>query len=182
MTTPTAPIIEFDGISKNFGGVHALSNVTFAVPRGEVHALVGENGAGKSTLIRICGGVFPADAGKIRFDGQEVAFDDPLESRSAGISIVHQEILVCPHLTAAENIFLGQPLPRTGGMIDWREVNRRAKKLFSDLEVDVRPGDVVSTLPIAKRQIIAIAQALSLNAKLVIMDEPTSALSQQEAA
>jgi len=182
MTTSTAPIIEFDGISKTFGGVHALSNVTFAVSRGEVHALVGENGAGKSTLIRICGGVFPPDAGKIRFDGQEVSFNDPLESRSAGISIVHQEILVCPHLTAAENIFLGQPLPRSGGMIDWGEVKRRAKKLFDELEVDVRPGDVVSTLPIAKRQIIAIAQALSLNARLVIMDEPTSALSQQEAA
>src|SRR5947209_18847355 len=103
---PSDPIIEFSGVVKTFGGIRALDDVGFAIPRAEVHALVGENGAGKSTLIRICGGVFPADAGHIRYDGREARFADPLESRKAGISIVHQEIPVCNHLTAAENIFL----------------------------------------------------------------------------
>jgi ABC-type sugar transport system ATPase subunit len=183
MTAPVVePIVEFDSISKSFGGVQALDSVSFAVPRGEVHALVGENGAGKSTLIRICGGVFPPDTGCIRFDGAEVAFKDPLESRHAGISIVHQEIPVCPDMTAAENIFLGDALPRRAGLIDWNEVNRRARALFDRLAVDIDPTDIVGALPIAKQQIVAIAQALSLNARLVIMDEPTSALSRQEVA
>src|SRR5262252_5864666 len=100
------PIIEFHGVIKRFGGIRALDNVSFAVPRGEVHALVGENGAGKSTLIRLCGGVLQPDAGKIRYFGREVRFNSALESRDAGVSIVHQEIPICNHLTAAENIFL----------------------------------------------------------------------------
>src|SRR5262245_61007102 len=113
----TTPIIEFDNISKSFGGVHALNAVSFAIPRGEIHALVGENGAGKSTLIRICGGVIQPETGKMNFDGAEVHFNNPLESKRAGISIVHQEIPVCPQLTAAENIFLGDPLPKRAGLI-----------------------------------------------------------------
>ena len=104
----TDPILEFDGVSKRFGGVRALQGVSFAVPGGEVHALVGENGSGKSTLIRICGGVFPPDEGTIRFEGREVSFADPLASRAAGISVVHQEIPICPDLTAAQNVLLGQ--------------------------------------------------------------------------
>jgi ribose transport system ATP-binding protein len=175
------PIIEFRGVVKRFGGTRALDNVSFSVPRGEVHALVGENGAGKSTLIKICGGVFHPDSGEVRFDGRQVRFNDTLESRSAGISIVHQEIPICGHLTAAENIFLGESLPKRAGLIQWAEVNKRSRALFDRLEADIQPTDRAGALTIAQQQMVVIAQALSLNAKLVIMDEPTSALSKQEA-
>jgi ribose transport system ATP-binding protein len=174
-------IIEFRGIVKRFGGTLALDTVSFGIQRGEVHALVGENGAGKSTLIRICGGVFQPDAGQLRYDGRETRFNSTLESRKAGISIVHQEIPICNHLTAAENIFLGESLPRRGGLIHWAEVNKRSRALFERLEADIRPTDLAGRLSIAQQQIVVIAQALSINAKLVIMDEPTSALSKQEA-
>ena len=177
----TPPIIEFDGVSKRFGGVRALQGVSFAVPGGEVHALVGENGSGKSTLIRICGGVFPPDEGTVRFEGREVSFANPLASRAAGISVVHQEIPICPDLTAAQNVLLGHDLPKRGGLIDWGEVNRRAEAVFAQLGVDIRPSALAGDLPIAQRQLIAIAQALSHQAKLLILDEPTSALSKQEA-
>ena len=178
--TAASPIIEFAGITKRFGGIHALREVSFSIPRGEVHALVGENGAGKSTLIRICGGIFPPDAGSIRFDGQEVRFQSAQDARRAGISIVHQEIPMCPHLTAAQNVFLGHELPQRNGLIDWREVNRRTQALFDQLQADIPPRAVVGKLPIAKQQLIEIAQALNAQSKLLIMDEPTSALGKQE--
>jgi ABC-type sugar transport system ATPase subunit len=176
----STPLIECRGISKNFGGVKALSDVSFSIPHGGVHALVGENGAGKSTLIKVIGGIIPSDNGMIVFDGQEVNFKNPLEAEDAGISIVHQEIPVCPHMTAAENIFLGRDLPKRFGMINWGEVNRRAKELFDMFQADINPKDVVSKLSIAQQQMIEIAQALSLDAKLIIMDEPTSALGKRE--
>ncbi len=173
-------IIEFEGISKRFGGVQALDDVSFAVPRGEIHALVGENGAGKSTLIRVCGGVFLPDAGKIRFEGQEKEFRSVQESRDAGISIVHQEIPIAPALSAAENIFLGRPLPKRGRLVDWKEVNRRTQELFDRLQVRIKPTEIASRLTIAQQQIVVIAQALSLESDLLIMDEPTSALNKEE--
>ncbi|HMQ55425.1 MAG TPA: sugar ABC transporter ATP-binding protein, partial [Anaerolineae bacterium] len=176
----TTPIIEFKTVSKNFGGVQALRQVSFAVPRGEIHALVGENGAGKSTLIRICGGVYPPSSGSLRFDGQEVQIRNVHEARAAGISIVHQEIPICPHLTAAENIFLGHALPKKGGLIDWGQVNDRAQALFAKLQVNLNPKTMASRLSIAQQQLVVIAQALSLNSKLLIMDEPTSALNKEE--
>lgn len=178
--TTAHPIIEFNRISKRFGGVQALNNVSFSVGRGEIHALVGENGAGKSTLIRICGGVHPPDKGTLRFDGAEVVFHSVDAARNAGISIVHQEIPVCPHLTATENIFLGRPLPGRGALIDWDEANRRARALFDRLQVDIDPTEIVGDMPIARQQLVAIAQALALRSKLLIMDEPTSALNREE--
>ncbi len=181
LTEPSDPVIEFRGVVKRFGGTQALDNVSFAVRRGEVHALVGENGAGKSTLIKICGGVFQPDSGQIRFDSREIRFVSPLESRNAGISIVHQEIPICGHLTAAENIFLGESLPKRSGLIQWAEVNERSRALFDRLHADIRPTDLAGSLSIAQQQMVIIAQALSIDAKLVIMDEPTSALSKQEA-
>jgi ABC-type sugar transport system ATPase subunit len=168
-------------VSKRFGGVRALQEVSFAVPRGEVHALVGENGSGKSTLIRIAGGVFPPDEGTVRFGGEAVSFANPLASRAAGISVVHQEIPICPDLTAAQNVLLGQALPKRGGLVDWGEVNRRAGAVFAELGVEVPVAARAGGLPIAQRQLIAIAQALSIQARLLILDEPTSALSKQEA-
>ncbi len=176
----TTPIIEFEGVSKNFGGVRALEDVSFAFTRGEIHALVGENGAGKSTLIRICGGVFPPDAGRVFFEDRAVQFQHTLESRQAGISIVHQEIPLCPDLTAAENVLMGQKLPNRAGVIGWAEVNRRVKAVFDRLNIDIDPTETVRYLPIAKQQMVAIAQALYQEAKLIFMDEPTSALGKQE--
>lgn len=175
------PMIEFQGISKRYGGVRALTDVSFAVTPGEVHALVGENGSGKSTLIRICGGVFPPDEGTVRFAGRPVTFANPLQSRAAGISVVHQEIPVCPDLTAAQNVFLGRVLPRRGPWVDWQELNRQAEALFARLGVDVRPTALAGDLSVAQRQTVAIAHALSEDAKLLILDEPTSALNKQEA-
>ena len=176
----TAPALEFRNVSKAFGGVRALRDVSFAAPRGEIHALVGENGAGKSTLIRICGGLFAPDSGTVTLDGREFAVADAHASRAAGVAIVHQEIPICRDLTAAENVFLGQDLPRRGGLIDWRALNQRAARLFETLRADIHPTTPAGELGIAQQQMVVIAQALSLNAKLVIMDEPTSALSKQE--
>lgn len=173
-------IIRFEGISKRFDQVQALKDVTFAIPKGGVHALVGENGAGKSTLIRICGGVMPPDSGKIYFEGQPAAFRSAQDSHAAGISIVHQEIPICPHLTAAENIMLGRPLPHKNGMVDFSAINEHAQELFEQLGVDVDPLATAGRLSIAKQQLIEIAQALSLESKLIIMDEPTSALGKSE--
>ena len=173
-------IITFEGISKHFGGVRALDDVSFSVPDGGIHALVGENGAGKSTLIRVCGGVYPPDAGRMIFQGKETAFSSVQASRDAGISIVHQEIPIAPHLTAAENIFLGRALPERRGLIDWKEVNRLTQELFDRLQVNIRPTTVASRLTIAQQQIVVIAQALSLDSHLLIMDEPTSALNKEE--
>jgi ABC-type sugar transport system ATPase subunit len=150
-----------ENIGQSYPGVVALDGASFEISPGEIHALVGENGAGKSTLIRICGGVFQADAGQIRYDGREVRFVDTLESRNAGISIVHQEIPVCGHLTAAENIFLGEPLPRRLGLIDWSKINERSQILFDRLNADVRPTDLAGSLSIALQQVVVIAHALS---------------------
>ncbi|MFQ3568323.1 MAG: sugar ABC transporter ATP-binding protein [Aggregatilineales bacterium] len=173
-------IIEFQGISKRFDEVQALRDVTFGVPKGGVHALVGENGAGKSTLIRICGGVMPPDSGTILFEGKPVQFRSAQESRAANISIVHQEIPICPHLTAAENIFLGRPLPRKFGLVNPREINNQVRALFERLQVDIDPTALAGKLPISHQQMIEIAQALALETKLLIMDEPTSALGKRE--
>jgi rhamnose transport system ATP-binding protein len=176
------PILEFRGVTKTFGGVRALRDVSFVVPRGEIHALVGENGAGKSTLIRICGGSLSPDSGTVLLGGQSLRVRSAHDSQAAGISIVHQEIPICRDLTAAENVFLGQDLPRRAGLIDWREVNDRAARLFARLRAEIHPTDLAGDLTIAQQQILVIAKALSHESKLVIMDEPTSALSKQESS
>jgi inositol transport system ATP-binding protein len=176
----SAPILEFKDISKKFDEVYALQDVSFSIPKGGVHALVGENGAGKSTLIRICGGILAPNKGELHFEGQRVQFRSASDARGAGISIVHQEIPICPHLTAAENIYLGRPLPTRMGMIDTAEMNRHVQALFERLQVNISPTAVAGRLPIALQQMIEIAQALSLQSKLLIMDEPTSALGKKE--
>lgn len=178
--TSTTPIIEFKGITKRFGGITALKDVTFPVAPGGVHALVGENGAGKSTLIKVCGGALQPDAGQMVLQGREVSFANPQASQNAGISIVHQEIPICPHLTATENIFLGRPLPKRAGLVDWKAANVRAKAFFDRFRADINPNDIVGRLPIAKQQMVEIAQALFLESQLLIMDEPTSALGKAE--
>lgn len=168
------------GIYKEFPGVKALSNVDFRMFSGEVHALMGENGAGKSTLIKVLTGVYSIDEGDVKLAGQYVTLKSPLEAQQAGISTVYQEVNLCTNLTVAENIFIGRE-PRKFGAIHWKEMNTRADELLKErmhLEIDV-------TLPlhaysVAIQQLIAIARALNISAKVLILDEPTSSLDSQE--
>ncbi len=167
-------------ISKRFPGVQALERVTFDVRAGEVHALVGENGAGKSTLMKILAGVYHADSGQIIFRGQPASFTNPYDARAHGIGTIYQELMLVQYLTVAENIFLGKvPLNRLG-WVDRKKMVQEARRLLQRLELGIDPTTFVSDLPVAMQQMVEIAKALSFEAELIIMDEPTSALSQHE--
>ncbi|MEK4329397.1 sugar ABC transporter ATP-binding protein [Paenibacillus sp. FSL R7-0297] len=174
------PILQMTGIHKRFPGVIALTNVNLRLFPGEVHALMGENGAGKSTLIKVLTGVYSIDEGRVEMEGARISLHSPLESQAAGISTVYQEVNLCPNLTVAENIFIGRE-PRRFGCILWKEMNLRAAELLRErmnLQIDV-------TLPlhmysVAVQQLIAIARALNISAKVLILDEPTSSLDQNE--
>jgi rhamnose transport system ATP-binding protein len=174
-------IIELHGVSKSFAGIRVLHDISFDVRAGEVHALVGENGAGKSTLIKIMGGVHRADAGAIRVNGELVHFASPRASAASGIAVVHQELLLFPDLSVAENIFMGHA-PRTAwGALDWPRMRRRARELLDRLQshhidVDARVG----SLSVANRQRVEIARALSRDARVLIMDEPTASLVEED--
>ena len=174
---PRPPVLAVEGLTKSFPGVKALQDVRIDVRAGEVHALLGENGAGKSTLIKIVSGVYLPDAGTIRIDGGEVQFAGPQAAQAAGIATVFQELLLFPELTVAENIFLGHaPRTRFGG-IDWRAMRTRAAEILASLEIDELDVEApVSSLSVANRQRVEIAKALSLNARVLILDEPTAAL------
>ena len=172
-------ILELQGISKSFPGVQALDHVSFGVRRGEVLALAGENGAGKSTLMKILSGSYRKDAGTIVFDGKEVEIDSPKTAERLGLSIIHQELNVMQNLTAAENIYLGRQ-PRRHGVIDWKKMNADAAALFARLGIDLDVTARAGSLSIAQQQMVEIAKAVSFDAKLVIMDEPTSSLTAQE--
>lgn len=175
------PILALDGIGKSFPGVRALHGVSFDVMRGEVHALLGENGAGKSTLIKIMSGVHPPDAGTIRLDGRVARFAAPSEARRAGIATIYQELLLFPELTVAENIFIGHaPRGRFGGL-DWKRMRVETRRLLEGLDIhDLDPGQVVGTLSVGNRQRVEILRALSQDARVLIMDEPTAALTEHD--
>lgn len=173
-------ILEVKNVSKSFPGVKALDNVSFELRRGEVHALVGENGAGKSTLMKILSGVYRADEGTIRYKGKEVAFTDVLQARNAGIGIIYQELNLIPHLSVAANIFIGrEPLTRSG-ILDEKKMNAEAVAILYRLKILLDPTTRLNNLPVSKQQMVEIAKALSLNSEVLIMDEPTSALSETE--
>jgi ribose transport system ATP-binding protein len=173
-------LLRVEGISKEFPGVKALDGVNFELDRGEVLALVGENGAGKSTLMKILSGIYTPDAGRIFVEGDEVDVTDPKVAQRLGISIIHQEMNLMPHLTVAQNIFIGRE-PRTGPWVREGELNRRAKALLTDLGIHLRPTQGVGELTVASQQMVEIAKALSFeHTKILIMDEPTSAISIQE--
>lgn len=174
------PLLEMRGITKSFPGVRALQEVSLDVRAGEVHALVGENGAGKSTLMRILGGVYQRDAGEILLHGRPVEIRSPLEARTHGISIIHQELNQVPALSVSENIFLGREPRRVLGLVGWDEMHARAGRLLADLGVPINPRRRLSTLTVAEQQLVEIAKALSVEAALVIMDEPTAALTVEE--
>lgn len=166
-------------IKKSFGGIQALKGVDLELRGGEIHALVGENGAGKSTLIKIAGGVFPPDEGSIFLDGFPVRFSDPRDAQKNGIAVIHQTPVLCQHLSVAENILLGH-LPARFGIIRWRKAKEVASQLLSQLGVSLPLSEPVKKLSAAQQQIVALARALSLQAKWLILDEPTASLSLRE--
>ena len=173
-------VLEATGITKSFPGVKALQGVALGVRRGRLHALLGENGAGKSTLMNILAGVLPPDTGEIRLEGRPVRFRSPREARDAGISIIFQELNQIPDLSVAENIFLGREPVNAAGLIDFDRMHRDTAALLAGLGLDVDPRRAVGTLRVGEQQLVEIAKALSLQSKVLIMDEPTSALSEQE--
>jgi galactofuranose transport system ATP-binding protein len=174
-------LLEINALSKNFPGVRALGDVDFAVRRGEVHALMGENGAGKSTLIKILSGIYQRDSGDIVFDGENINPHSALQAQQLGISTIFQELNLIPYLDVCENIFIGRE-PKKFGLIDWRKVERKTKEILKDmgLEVDIDIKMPLYRQSIAIQQMVAIARAISIDAKLLVMDEPTSSLNENE--
>ncbi len=174
-------LVLMEGIEKSFPGVHALSQCKFELRAGEVHALVGENGAGKSTLMKVLAGVYHKDAGRIVFKGREVEIPTPRSAQLLGISIIHQELNLMYHLTVAQNIFIGRE-PRAGlpFWLDEKEINAKAEQLFDTLHMKLDPRTKVADLSVAKQQMVEIAKALSYNSDVLIMDEPTAALTDSE--
>jgi putative multiple sugar transport system ATP-binding protein len=175
------PILEMKNISKEFPGVKALDNVSFCVNEGEIHCLVGENGAGKSTLMKVLSGVYPhgQHTGDILFNGQVQHFASISDSEKAGIAIIYQELALVPQMTVYENIFLGNEI-KNGLMVDWNETIRRAGEMLKKVRLNVNPAEKVKDLGVGKQQLVEIAKALSKNVKLLILDEPTSALNEDD--
>ena len=172
-------ILTMKGIDKSFPGVHALDHVDLEVRRGEVHALMGENGAGKSTLMKVLTGIYSKDAGTITYEGKEVEFHNPREAQEAGIVIVHQELNMMNHLTVAQNIFIGREYMK-GFLIDDARMNLEARKLFDQLGIDINPAEKMGNLTVGKQQMCEIAKAISHEAKVIIFDEPSAALTEAE--
>jgi ribose transport system ATP-binding protein len=174
-----SPLLEMWGITKRFPGVTALDGVDFELEKGEVHVILGENGAGKSTLIKMLSGAYQPDEGEILLDGERVDISSAMAAQNLGISTIYQEFNLVPQLTVAENVFLGRQ-PRRFGLVDRRRMRSEAKKLLERIGVRVDPDARVSTLGVAQRQMVEIVKALSLDARILIMDEPTASLSGQE--
>ena len=174
------PILEMRNITKHFPGVLALSNVEFKAYSGEVMGLLGENGAGKSTLIKVLGGVYPDYKGEVIYQNKEVRFSSPRDAQNAGISVIHQELSLVPAMTVAENIFLGKEPRDFMGKISRREMNRRSRELLLSLDIDINVTRPIEEYSISVQQMIEVAKALSFEAKLLVMDEPTSALREHE--
>ncbi|MDD3402211.1 MAG: sugar ABC transporter ATP-binding protein [Hespellia sp.] len=172
-------ILTMKEIDKSFPGVHALDHVNLEVRKGEVHALMGENGAGKSTLMKVLTGIYSKDSGTITFEGKEVDFHSAKEAQDAGIVIVHQELNMLGHLTVAQNIFIGREFKK-GLRIDDKKMNEEAKKLFDRMNIDIDPKETMSKLTVGKQQMCEIAKAISHDAKVIVFDEPSAALTETE--
>ncbi len=172
--------IEMRGIDKSFGGNAVLKNAGFLLEGGEIHALMGENGAGKSTLMKILTGVYTKDAGTVIVDGEEVHYKNPQEAEKAGIVFIHQELNVLFDLTVEENMFLGKEIHNRFGVCDKKAMRAQVKQILDKLGVNIAPGEVMSNLSVGQQQMIEIAKALMVDAKVIIMDEPTAALTQSE--
>lgn len=172
-------ILTMQGIDKSFPGVHALDHVNLEVRKGEVHALMGENGAGKSTLMKVLTGIYTKDSGTITYEGKEVEFANPRAAQEAGIVIVHQELNMLNHLTVAQNIFIGREI-MNGKLISDAKMNIEAKKLFDQLNIDIDPTEKMGNLTVGRQQMCEIAKAISHEAKVIIFDEPSAALTEAE--
>jgi len=170
-------ILEMEGICKAFPGVRALHNVDFALRKGEIHALMGENGAGKSTLIKVITGVYEKDAGRIALNGRLVHFKSPQEAQNSGIGTVYQEISLCPNLTVAENMFIGRG---RYAFVQWKQMNAKATGLLSSLGIPASPTQELTSCSLAVQQMIAIARAVDMDCKILMLDEPTSSLDEEE--
>ena len=172
-------LLEMKGICKSFPGVQALQNVDFNLKSGEIHALLGENGAGKSTLIKVLGGIYPPEAGRICIDGKEVSITGVNSAKACGISIIHQELVLVPHMTIAENIFLGrEPMGRFGVNND--KMNAEAQKMLDHFHVALSADTLIGNLTIAQQQLVEIIKAISFNCRILVMDEPTSSIADKE--
>ena len=172
-------ILTMKGIDKSFPGVHALDHVDLEIRKGEVLALMGENGAGKSTLMKVLTGIYKKDEGTITYEGKEIEFENPSAAQEAGVIIVHQELNMLSHLTVAQNIFIGREIMK-GSMIDDAKMNEEAAKLFKKLNIDIDPAETMGNLTVGKQQMCEIAKAISHEAKVIIFDEPSAALTETE--
>jgi len=179
-TAPGQPFLELRGIQKHFGAIQAVNSVSFSISPGEVIGLMGDNGAGKSTLVNIMAGSYPPSAGEIYMEGKRVHFSKPVDARKHGIEVVYQDLALCDHLTAAHNVFLGRELKKGFGpfrILDSKTMYAVAGNLFRELKSETRPRDLVREMSGGQRQAIAIARTLLHSARLVLMDEPTAAIS-----
>lgn len=172
-------LLTMEHIGKQFPGVIALNDVQFSLQAGEIHALLGENGAGKSTLIKVLTGVEQMDSGTVVMDGKTISVKSPLEAQKCGISTVYQEVNLCPHLTVAENIYVGRE-PMKFGKIDWKMIHTKSKELLKQFDLDIDVTETLDNYSVAVQQMIAIARAVDVQAKILILDEPTSSLSTTE--
>ncbi|MFE9957347.1 sugar ABC transporter ATP-binding protein [Micromonospora sp. NPDC005299] len=179
--TGSHPVLTMTGISKSFPGVLALDGVDFRLLPGEVHALMGENGAGKSTLIKVLTGVYSTDHGTVTLGGEQVSFTGPMQATAAGVSTVYQEVNLCTNLSVAENIFIGRE-PRRLGAVRWAEMRRRARALLARLDLDIDVNAQLGSYSLAVQQMVAIARAIDIKARVLVLDEPTSSLDAGEVA
>ena len=178
-------VLEVERVSKHFGAIHAVTEVSFALEAGEVVGLMGDNGAGKSTLVKMIAGNFQPSQGTMKIDGKEIVLHRPVEARRHGIEIVHQDLALCNNLTAAANVFLGRELRRgfgPFGILDYASMYRRAGQLFADLKSETRPRDLIKQMSGGQSQAVAIARTMLSQAKIVLMDEPTAAISVRQVA
>jgi simple sugar transport system ATP-binding protein len=179
-------LLDLRGITKRFGAIEALTQVDLALEPGEILGLMGDNGAGKSTLVKLMAGNFPPSAGEIRLNGKAVHFHGPRDARSVGIEVVYQDLALCDNLTAADNVFLGRearrPFAGVLRLLDTARMNARAKELFAELKSETRPADLVRSMSGGQRQAVAIARIRLVKARIVLMDEPTAAISVRQVA
>ncbi len=174
------PLLELRDIHKRFPGVYALQGVSFDLYPGEVHALLGENGAGKSTLVKILSGIYSKDQGEILINGNPVKIENANQALENGLSVIHQELVLVPHLSIAENLFLGREPMHKDGMVDFRAMNEKTQELLNEFDLDLKPEAEIASLTIAQQQMIEVVKAISFNARIIAMDEPTSSLTDKE--
>lgn len=179
---PLGPVLQLTDVSKSFGAIRALNDVSLSLDAGEVLGLMGDNGAGKSTLVKIIAGNFPPTTGDIRIDGHPVHFNRPVEAREKGIEVVYQDLALCNNLTAAANVFLGREIRNAFGILDYKAMYVRAGELFAELKSETRPRDLVRRMSGGQRQAVAIARTRLSNSRVVLMDEPTAAISVRQVA